>query len=115
MQRLKMLARRAGETPTPTPAAEGDSSINLPELSGTVADAMANPAKPAGARRGDAPLTQRVLDALTNVLPIRRISDDEFVATMEKRNGEIEKRLAEIEREQAALFERAAAKEGETK
>jgi hypothetical protein len=105
VQRLKLLERQARKSaPAPAVGYEGD----LPALPSSVAEALEDNVKAPGAKRGDSPLTQRVLDKLTAVLPIQRISDDDFVATMEKRKSAIDKRLKEIDQEQLALFERSA-------
>jgi len=108
-QRLEMLARKAKAAQSTQPASEL-AADELPDLP-SVSDALSDTAKPAGAKRGDSPLTQRMLEKLTAGLPIKKITDEEYLATMEKRKRDIAKRLKEIDREQLALFERSTDEE----
>jgi hypothetical protein len=44
---------------------------------------------------------------MSRFLPVRQLSDEEYMATLEKRRREIDGRLRDIEAEEVRLFESA--------
>jgi hypothetical protein len=50
-----------------------------------------------------------MMSGLSRFLPVRKLSDDEYMATLEKRQGEIDKRLKEIEVEELRFYEASLA------
>ncbi|TXT13509.1 hypothetical protein VHUM_00876 [Vanrija humicola] len=94
--RLEILAKRledAKAREAPVPVAE--------------AEAFDNPLKEEGAQRGDAPITSRILGKLSSFLPVRKLTDEDYLATLERKRADVDKRLAEIDAEQLTMFERA--------
>jgi hypothetical protein len=73
-------------------------------------ESFEDPAKPAGERRGDAPITGRLMGVLSHVLPVRRLSDEDYLASLEKKRGEVDRRIAEIDEEQLAMWTNANAR-----
>ena len=50
-------------------------------------------------------LPARMMSGLSSFLPVRKLSDDEYASTLEKRRGEIDKRLKEIAVEEMRFYE----------
>lgn len=106
--RVKILAWKAKadqeeeELPKPTDLfAEED----IPKLPTSIRQALEERSKSPDARRGDSPLTTRILTGMTKVLPIRKIDDLEYFASLQKRSKDLERKIAVIDAEQARLFE----------
>lgn len=103
VKRLQVLTKRAAagapELVTrefvPEPAASSEEAFDAPRREDETV--------------GSSPLSQRILRILEKVSPVRQISDDEYLETLEKRRREIDKRLAEIQEEEELLFSRSQA------
>ncbi|KAI9631944.1 uncharacterized protein MKK02DRAFT_21475 [Dioszegia hungarica] len=91
--RLKLLARRVGDMDGTAPQGQG-------EMVSTI-DALDNPTAPTTA----ASLPGRIMKGLSHALPIRQLSDEEYLATLEKKKRDVAKRLGEIEVEELRLYE----------
>lgn len=113
--RLEILAKRLEESKAgQVPVAAADAKpveATTPEvpIAALLPPAFDNPLKEEGAQRGDAPLTARVLSSLSSFLPVRKLTDDDYLATLERKRADVDKRLAEIDAEQLTMFERSAA------
>lgn len=94
--RLEMLAKRDSQ--------EVVAAEPMPQL--LVREAFEDTKKPEGAKRGDAAISTRILGVLTNILPIRRLDNDEYLGMLERKRKEVDRRLAEIDKEQLDLFEK---------
>ncbi|WVQ80510.1 hypothetical protein IAT38_002615 [Cryptococcus sp. DSM 104549] len=53
-------------------------------------------------------LPEMIVLGLSKILPVRKISNEEYLATLEKRKASIQKRLGEIEDEERMMFEAQA-------
>ncbi|GMK58246.1 hypothetical protein CspeluHIS016_0502780 [Cutaneotrichosporon spelunceum] len=96
--RLELLARRAREAqPTQVPT-------SAPEPTVDVMESFEAPAKPDGQRRGDAPLTSRMMGVLSHILPVKKLSDEEYLTGLEKKRDDVNRRIAEIDAEQLAMW-----------
>lgn len=60
-------------------------------------------------KTGTSPLSQKILAVLEKIAPLDYIRNEDYLAQMEKRRADIDKRLKEIEAEELMLFERAEA------
>ncbi|BEI82431.1 hypothetical protein CcaverHIS002_0302990 [Cutaneotrichosporon cavernicola] len=97
--RLELLAKRAREgLPEPAPAFE-------PAVE--VMESFETPAKPDGERRGDAPITSRMMGVLSHILPVKKLSDEDYLAGLEKKRNDVDRRIAEIDAEQLAMWTNA--------
>lgn len=45
------------------------------------------------------------MSSLTKVLPVRKLSNEEYLATLEKKRAEVDKRLKEIAEEEMRMYE----------
>ncbi|CAK9783476.1 hypothetical protein CC85DRAFT_329651 [Cutaneotrichosporon oleaginosum] len=95
--RLEVLAKRVRE----------GAEARADERPVDVMVAFEEPAKPAGERRGDAPITGRVMSVLSHILPVKRLSDEDYLASLEKKRAEVDRRIAEIDSEQLAMWTNA--------
>ncbi|WVO19168.1 uncharacterized protein IAS62_000446 [Cryptococcus decagattii] len=50
-------------------------------------------------------LSERIMSSLTKVLPVRKLSNEEYLATLEKKRAEVDKRLKEIAEEEMRMYE----------
>ncbi|KAL1412951.1 hypothetical protein Q8F55_000700 [Vanrija albida] len=104
--RLEILAKRLEEGKVPVVVAEPAEPAE-PTIASSVPPAFDNPLKEEGAQRGDAPITSRILGTLSGFLPVRKLTDDDYLATLERKRADVDKRLAEIDAEQLTMFERS--------
>ncbi|WVQ96744.1 hypothetical protein IAU59_003851 [Kwoniella sp. CBS 9459] len=47
---------------------------------------------------------ERMMTSLSKFLPVRKLSDDEYLATLEKKRADVDKRLGEIEDEERRMY-----------
>lgn len=50
-------------------------------------------------------LPERMMSNLAKVLPVRKLSNEEYLATLEKKRAEVDKRLEEIAEEEIRMYE----------
>jgi hypothetical protein len=106
--RLKLLARRVGDMDGTAPryigyigkSGSGEGEEGQGEMVSTI-DALDDPTAPTTA----ASLPGRIMKGLSHALPIRQLSDEEYLATLEKKKRDVAKRLGEIEVEELRLYE----------
>lgn len=105
--RLRLLARRVGDmdgtAPSPAAIIHGDEGK---EGKVSTIDALDNPTAPTTATS----LPGKIMKGLSHALPIRQLSDEEYLSTLEKKRRDLDKRLAQIEEEGLILYEAAEAK-----
>lgn len=100
--RISYLARRESR-PVPIQRSEEKST------SEQVRDAFQNPVRdPGGEKLGEKSLPGRIMRTLSTFLPIQNLSDEEYLEALERKKGEVEKRLLEIEREEGRIYEYAS-------
>ena len=136
--RLQLLARGSRAAEADGGAAAGTSGMDAaavnqaaPDLptGSTTAIAQTTAARPANGQYAPAQPTKqafdqplqhdtstqtlpaRMMSGLSRFLPVRKLSDDEYMATLEKRRGEIDKRLGEIEKEEMRFYEASIAQD----
>jgi hypothetical protein len=100
--RLRLLARRVGDmdgTSPHIPVQAGGMANEGEEMVSTI-EALDNPtaATTAGSLPG------RIMKGLSHALPIRQLSDEEYLATLEKKRRDVNKRVAQIEEEELKLY-----------
>lgn len=96
--RLRLLARRVGdmdETAPKAPAGQEEKGMI------STIEAMENPT----AATTTESLPGKIMAGLSHFLPVRKLSDDEYLATLEKKRAELDKRLKAIEEEEVKLYE----------
>jgi hypothetical protein len=98
--RLRYLAN----APLATPAVMSDPSAE-PDTSTQIIQSLQHPRKDPDKLAGEKSLQARVLNTLGTFLPVRKLTDEEYLATLEKRRFQIGARLKEIEREEIRIFE----------
>ncbi|KAL7423256.1 hypothetical protein Q5752_002556 [Cryptotrichosporon argae] len=94
-------SRPASSSPT---SSSPDEAAALPAEVDIYAS-LAHPLKPPAETRGSAPLSARILGALATFLPVRRLSDADYAAQLERKRAEIRRRLGEIKEEEQRMFE----------
>ncbi|WVF69242.1 hypothetical protein IAT40_004018 [Kwoniella sp. CBS 6097] len=47
---------------------------------------------------------ERMMTSLSKFLPVRKLSDDEYIATLEKKRADVDKRLREIDEEEKRMY-----------
>lgn len=94
--RLEMLAKQArGPQPVPVPEEPRIEAVQSFE----------EPRKAEDAIRGDAVITGKVLGVLSKFLPVKRLTDEEYLERLETKRKQVDVRLKEIEEEQLAMFQ----------
>jgi hypothetical protein len=106
--RLRLLARRVGDmdgtaptiSPIPVTGAGGDAAGAAKEGMVSTIEALDNPTAPTTAGS----LPGRIMQAMSHALPIRQLSDKEYLETLEKKRRDVDKRLKQIEEEELNLY-----------
>lgn len=50
-------------------------------------------------------LPERMMSSFTKILPVRKLSNEEYLATLEKKRADVDKRLKEIAEEEMRMYE----------
>lgn len=98
MIRLQLLARRSETTqqPVETPKSDFDMSLRSSlEHSTTTAPLEQQPDT----------LPGKMIRGLSTFLPVWKLSDEDYLALLLKKKGDVERRLGEIEAEELRIFE----------
>lgn len=111
--RLKYLARKEGvdlqaqgQEPKLTPAGSTQDVWDRPL---DLAQSMQAPTKTPEQqkqRMGDSALSSRILEYMAYVIPIKKISDDEYMEQLLKKRDVVNSKISNIELEQYQMFER---------
>lgn len=107
--RLRLLARRVGDMDETAGVISGNgahrgapgSSPSEPDTPPSVAGSLEHPTAPTTGNS----LPGRIMQGMTRFLPVRKLSDDEYLATLEKKRADLDKRLSLIDEEELRLFE----------
>lgn len=102
--RLKLLARRQAQLDPSAQYSQG----------GTVADGhLVDAADPAAAPSTPAkkPLQERIMRGLSAITPIHKITDEEYLTSLQNQQAEVERKLKMILREEEWLFKASAARQ----
>jgi len=111
--RLRVLARNTSnpttlpvDFPSQTQSAQPPTPTPSNTFSPSLRDSLENPAKkPSTQAEESRSLPARIMAGVTAVLPVRKLSDEEYLAALEKKRAEVDKRLEEIEDEERRIFE----------
>ena len=52
-----------------------------------------------------AQVPQKIMGALSAFLPVKKLSDEEYLAVLERKRREVDERLEEIQKEELKIFE----------
>lgn len=105
--RLHLLARHSADEPTPTPTLSTDSQSDS-KFDISLRSSLENPTLTAPTPEEESKtLPGRMIRGLATVLPVRKVSDDDYLALLIKKRNEVERRLKEIEQEEWRIYETA--------
>lgn len=63
---------------------------------------------PEGEKLGEKSLPGRILSSMSTFLPIEKLSDEKYLAALERKRTEVDDRLVEIEREEVRIYDYAS-------
>ena len=74
------------------------------EVGSTIMDVFENPTRQVSASEADRSLPARMMRWLSAVLPVRKLSDTEYMTKLEEKRREIDEKLRVLETEEERLF-----------
>ena len=102
--RVRYLARKEGSTSPPKPV--DPSEAVEASTTAQIRTALENPVKgPDGEVLGEKSLPARIMSTMSTFLPIRKISDEEYLSALERRRQAMDERIAEIESEEGRMYD----------
>ncbi len=103
--RINLLARREKQSLLDPAQLWSDEK----STSEQVRDALKVPTRdPEGEKLGEKSLPGRILSSMSTFLPIEKLSDEKYLAALERKRTEVDDRLVEIEREEVRIYDYAS-------
>jgi hypothetical protein len=116
--RLQILAKRseaqsqADLETTPFPIPNTDGTKTKPEFDMSLRGSLENPTTTAPLAQQPDTLPGQMIRGLSSFLPVRKLSDEDYLALMLRKKEDVERRLREIEQEEMRIFEADARRSG---
>jgi hypothetical protein len=76
-----------------------------PSVGPTLRESFENPLTRPTREQEAKSLPGKLLRGISTILPVQRLTDDEYLALMERKRREVDKRLREIDAEEIRIFE----------
>ncbi|WVR06280.1 hypothetical protein IAU60_003310 [Kwoniella sp. DSM 27419] len=115
--RLKALAKRAPDDPPSTSTLSGGiptpddlqyaQITPTPSTDSSILQSFEDPLKTSNPLTNASPpsLPERMMGSLSKVLPVRKLTNNEYLETLEKKRAEVDRRLKEIDDEEKRMYD----------